>query len=49
MIFSMNNNSENIKVINIDFDESGQSNFSENSQEETKNVSINLDDSDSQS
>ena len=45
MIFSMSNNSDNIKVINIDFDESEQSNFSENSQEEVENVSINLDDS----
>ena len=36
MIFSKSNNSENIKVINIDFDESEQSNFSENSQEEVR-------------
>ena len=47
MIFSKCDDSENIKIINIDFDESEQSNYSQNSQEEAKNVSANSDDSDS--
>ena len=47
MIFSKNVDSENIKIINIDSDESEQSNFFQNSQEEAKDVSANLDDSES--
>ena len=47
MIFSKNDDSENIKIINIDSDESEQSNFSQNSQEEAKEVSANSDDSES--
>ena len=33
MLFSKNDDSENIKIINIDSDESEQSNFSQNSKE----------------
>ena len=44
MIFSKRDDSENIKIINIDSDESEQSNFSQNSQEEAKDVSANSDD-----
>ena len=47
MIFSKSDDSKNIKIINIDSDESEQSNFSQNSQEETKDVNENLDDSES--
>ena len=44
MIISKSDSSENI---NIDSDESEQSNFSQNSQEEAKDVSVNSDDSES--
>ena len=47
MIFSKSDDSENIKIINIDYDESEQSNYSQNSQEEVKDVSANSDDSES--
>ena len=47
MIFSKSDDSENIKIINIDSDESEQSNYSQNSQEEAKDVSANSDDSES--
>ena len=47
MIFSKSDDSENINIINIDFDESEQSNFSQNLQEEAKNVSANSGDSES--
>ena len=45
MIFSKSDDSENNKIINIDSDESEQSNYSQNSQEEAKDVSRNSDDS----
>ena len=38
MIFSKSDDSENIKIINIDSDESEKSNFSKNSQEEAKDI-----------
>ena len=47
MILSKSDDSENIKIINIDSDESEQSNYSQNSQEEAKDVSANSDDSES--
>ena len=47
MIFSKSDDSENIKIINIDSDESEQSNYSQNSQDEAKDVSANSDDSES--
>ena len=47
MIFSYSNDSENIKVINIDSDESERSIISQNSQEEAKDVIVNSDDSES--
>ena len=47
MIFSKSDDSENIKIINIDSDESEQSYYSQNSQEEAKDVSANSDDSES--
>ena len=47
MIFSKSDDSENIKIINIDSDESEQSNYSQNSQEEAKDISANSDDSES--
>ena len=47
MLFSKNDDSENIKIININSDESEQSNFSQNSQEEAKDVSENSDDNES--
>ena len=40
---------ENVNIINIDSDESEQSNFYWNYQEEAKDVSTDLDDSESQS
>ena len=45
--FSKSDDSENIKIININSDESEQSNFSQNSQEEANDVSANLDDRES--
>ena len=47
VIFSKSYDSENIKIININSDESEQSNFSQNSQEEAKDVSANSADSES--
>ena len=47
MILSKSDDSENIKIINFDSDESEQSNFSQNSQEKANYVSANSDDRDS--
>ena len=47
MIFSKSDDSENIKIINIDSDESEQSNYSQSFQEEGKDVSANSDVSES--
>ena len=49
MIFLDSDDLENVNIINIDSDESEQSNFYWNSQEEAKDVSTDLDDSESQS
>ena len=45
MILFLSGDSESIKAINIDSDESEQFNFSQNPQEEAKDVSANLYDS----
>ena len=47
MILLKRDDSENIKTIDIDSDESEQSNFSQNSQEEAKDLRANSDDSES--
>ena len=47
MIFSKSDDSENIKIINIDSDESEPSNYSQNFQVEANDVSTNSDDSES--